>query len=343
MFITLNMGLRAWDAGGDPYDHSQLANNFTAIDQHNHTTGRGVQIPSGGLADGAVTGQKIAGNAVTPDKIPDGSLTQAELGANSVGQVQLQDASIGTAELQDGSITAPKLDPNFLPVGTVIPWYRPSSSVPLPAGGWEVCDGRPWSGITNAWGQTAGTIPDLRGKFVLGAGLTNIGSGPTNYPDIGQVGGSNTKDLSHSHTVNSHTHGIPAHTHPISSDGSHTHPISADGLHNHNMHSRLNALLQGIEVYSWDATDTPIRRSNNLQSLYVAGFNNNTPDDVVPTSGSHSHGGATGSGGTHSHGGASGIWSGNTDAQTPGTNLSLSTAFDIRPAYVGLIYLMRVR
>jgi hypothetical protein len=343
MFVTLNMGLHAWDAGGDSYDHSQLANNFTAIDQHDHSPSKGVRIPADGLADGAVTGVKIAANAVTPDKIPDGSLTQQELAADSIGNAQLQDAAVGSPELQDGSVISSKLDPNLLPVGTVIPWYRPSTSVPLPAGGWEVCDGRAWSSIANAWGQSAGTIPDLRGKFVLGAGLSNIGSGPTNYPDIGQAGGSHTKDLSHTHVVNAHTHNVPNHTHSISGDGDHTHSISTDGAHNHSMHSRLNALLQGIQVSSWDSSDNPIRRNNNLQSLYVAGFNNATTDDSVPNSGAHAHGGSTGAVGQHSHGGATGLWSGDTDSQSPGTSTSLSTTFDIRPAYVGLIYLMRVR
>jgi hypothetical protein len=319
MFITLNMGL------------------------HDHSPGKGVRIPSTGLADNAVTSAKIAANAVTADKIPDGSLTQQELATNSVGQPQLQDSSVGNAELQDGAVGLSKLDPSVVPIGTVISWYRPTPSVPIPAGGWEVCDGRPWSDITNAWGQVTGTIPDLRGKFILGAGLTNIGPDPTKYPDIGQLGGSHTKNLTHSHVVNSHSHGVPTHNHSITSDGDHTHAISIDGLHNHSMHSRLNALLQGIEVYSWDSSDNPIRRQNNLQSLYVAGFNNSSSDDVVPSTGSHSHGGATGSAGGHSHGGTTGSWTGSTDSQAPGTSDALSSMVDIRPAYVGLIYLMRVR
>jgi hypothetical protein len=343
MFLTLNMGLRAWDQGNDEYDHAELANNWTAVDQHDHTTGKGVRIPSGGLADGAVTSVKIAPNAVTPDKIPDGSLTQAELAPDSVGSVQIQPNAVGNSELQDGSVTPSKLDPDFLPVGTVISWYRPTSTTPFPAGGWEVCDGRAWSTITNTWGVTAGNIPDLRGKFILGAGLSNIGNGPTNYPDIGMVGGSHTKNLSHSHTVTAHSHSLPAHTHTIQGDGDHTHGISDDGAHNHSMHSRLNALLQQIQVYSWDTSDNPMRRDNNLQSLYVAGFNNLTPDDAVPSTGNHSHSGATASAGGHTHGGVTGVSSGTSGNGTAATDSQLSSAVDIRPAYVGLIYLMRVR
>lgn len=54
------MGLRIWDALSDPYDHNQLADNWSKVDFHDHTPGRGVQIPTEGIADGAVTSVKMA-------------------------------------------------------------------------------------------------------------------------------------------------------------------------------------------------------------------------------------------------------------------------------------------
>lgn len=54
------MGLRIWDQLSDPYDHDQLADNWSKVDFHDHTPGRGVQIPTEGLADGAVTSAKLA-------------------------------------------------------------------------------------------------------------------------------------------------------------------------------------------------------------------------------------------------------------------------------------------
>lgn len=54
------MGLNIWNLTTDPYDHAQLADNFSKLDFHDHTPGRGVQIPTEGIADGAVTVTKIA-------------------------------------------------------------------------------------------------------------------------------------------------------------------------------------------------------------------------------------------------------------------------------------------
>src|SRR4051794_15034488 len=160
MFVTLNMGLRAWDQGGDPYSHDDLGNNFQALDVHDHTPGRGVQLPSAALQDLAVTLAKLADGSVSTGKLQDLAVTLGKLAANSVDATKIVDGSVGTNELADGSVTPTKLDPNFLPLGTVIAWYRPDTSIPLPAGGWEVCDGRAWSTITNAWGWSTGNIPD---------------------------------------------------------------------------------------------------------------------------------------------------------------------------------------
>lgn len=81
---TTNMSLTAWDLTSDYFNHSELVANWEAVDAHDHTTGKGVQIPAGGLANDAVTGNTIADNAVTAAKIA----------ANSVDAAQIVDASI---------------------------------------------------------------------------------------------------------------------------------------------------------------------------------------------------------------------------------------------------------
>lgn len=58
-FTSPKMGLSIWNLLTDPYDHAQLADNFSKIDLHDHTPGRGIQIPTEGLADGAVTAAKL--------------------------------------------------------------------------------------------------------------------------------------------------------------------------------------------------------------------------------------------------------------------------------------------
>lgn len=86
---TSNMGLTAWSSLTDNFNHTQLSNNFLAIDAHDHTTDHGVQIPSGGLAalavstaklqDAAVTSGKLASPAVATDNLTDLNVTGAKL------------------------------------------------------------------------------------------------------------------------------------------------------------------------------------------------------------------------------------------------------------------------
>jgi len=64
-----SMGLKIWNLLGDPYDHTQLADNWAKVDQHDHSEGKGTQIPTGGLADGAVSASKLGSASVTDDKI----------------------------------------------------------------------------------------------------------------------------------------------------------------------------------------------------------------------------------------------------------------------------------
>ncbi len=114
-----------------------------------------------------------------------------------------------------------------VPVGGIIMWSGSVSSI---TSGWALCDG-------------GNGTPDLRNKFIVGAGSTY---------DPGDTGGSS----SHDHTVSTntdsqgeHDHGgstgqAPAqaeqratgnesvnyaiHTHPISSGGGHNHSVSTD-------------------------------------------------------------------------------------------------------------------
>lgn len=64
-FTSAKMGLRIWNLLTDLYDHVQLADNWAKVDYHDHSPGKGVQIPTEGLADGAVTGPKLS-TAIDP-------------------------------------------------------------------------------------------------------------------------------------------------------------------------------------------------------------------------------------------------------------------------------------
>jgi hypothetical protein len=92
-----------------------------------------------------------------------------------------------------------------VPSGGIIMWSGAISAIPS---GWAICDG-------------ANGTPDLRAKFILGAG----GAYPAN-----QTGGSVQINIAHSHTINDHTHLGVDHLHSIN----HQHYVARvnDGIHN---------------------------------------------------------------------------------------------------------------
>jgi microcystin-dependent protein len=141
--------------------------------------------------------------------------------------------------LKVDSLTVNGVSNSFFPSGSIAMWESL-----VPPTGWVVCDG-------------ANGTPDLRDRFILGAGSTY---------NPGQTGGSTTTSLvsdnlpghthtfttsqdgSHNHVVQTqpggnHTHvitfqsgGLHSHAAPIGSAGLHTHPISmGDHTHNHGL------------------------------------------------------------------------------------------------------------
>jgi hypothetical protein len=56
------MGLRVWNLLLDPYDHEQFANNWAKVDAHDHSPGRGVLIPTEGIANEAISFGLLAGS-----------------------------------------------------------------------------------------------------------------------------------------------------------------------------------------------------------------------------------------------------------------------------------------
>lgn len=82
---TPSMGLKRWDQPNDVFSYVELSDNFAALDIHDHTTGKGVQIPTGGIANLAVDNTKLANNAVTNTKVLDATLADAKLASPNNG------------------------------------------------------------------------------------------------------------------------------------------------------------------------------------------------------------------------------------------------------------------
>lgn len=86
-----NLGLKQWNGVNDLFNHTELSNNFGAIDLHDHTGGptKGLQIPTAGITNLAVTTGKLADLGVTTTKIADGNVTTAKLANASVSAAKL--------------------------------------------------------------------------------------------------------------------------------------------------------------------------------------------------------------------------------------------------------------
>jgi hypothetical protein len=305
-FNSPNMSLRVWDLSTDGYSHAELAANWNKVDTHDHSPGKGVKIGTSGILNGAITGALLADNSVGSAKIIDGSIQ---------GQ-DIADGAIGADQLAPGVIS--------VPLGTIVPWWRKDGTVPVPTG-WELCDGRNWSAVSNDLGVSAGTMPDLRNRFILGAG----GSGPGENT----TGGSHTKSFFHTHAVDAHSHTVSDHAHSISGDGDHRHYFPQDDGANSSLRTRRLTLPVSLAPKDLAVSTDGV---SGLEATFVP--NNSTPDgsngDTVDMklAGGHSHGGATGSAGAST-----------TSSNGSNTQPALSASTDIRPAYLGVLYIMRVR
>lgn len=91
-----NMRLTRWTAGTDTFDYSELAQNFKLIEDHDHTSGKGVQIPTGGIQDESITSAKIAPNTIQ----------STDIAAGAIGADQLATDSITAAKIDFGSVNS---------------------------------------------------------------------------------------------------------------------------------------------------------------------------------------------------------------------------------------------
>jgi hypothetical protein len=98
------MVLKVWDLLSDRFNHVELAANWDALDAHDHTSGKGTQIPAGGLASNSVTAAKIASDAVTTAKILDANVTGAKLASSSVDGSKIVGGTIDNTKMAASSV-----------------------------------------------------------------------------------------------------------------------------------------------------------------------------------------------------------------------------------------------
>lgn len=229
MSITLtNMGLTEWDQPTDHFSYTELAANWNKVDVHDHTSGKGVQIPTGGIANLAVTLAKIADLAVGTTKIADLGVTTAKIADANVTTPKIADANVTTVKIADANVTLAKLATAvaqaLIPVGTIMAWGGAAGSPPA---GYLVCQGQAVSRATYSAlfgvigttygagdGSTTFNLPDPQGRTLIGAGtgagLTNRTHGATGGEENHLLTGAESGVKSHSHTASqgNHSHGF---------------------------------------------------------------------------------------------------------------------------------------
>jgi microcystin-dependent protein len=183
---------------------------------------------------------------------------------------------------------------NPVPVGVIVMWSGAVNAVP---GGWALCNG------------SNGT-PDLRDRFVVGAGSTYA---------VGAIGGANTVTLTSGQ--------MPSHTHTLSGttgdqSASHTHAFSTTtdsaGAHQHNL-SRWDT-LGGSTLASERTTDPAVGSTTTPQLTTSAGAHTHTVSGTTQTASS---------GHTHTFSGTTTVTGG-------------GEAHENRPPYYALAYIMKV-
>jgi hypothetical protein len=107
MTVYNNMGLESPNIGDTDYP-ADVSSSFQKIDDHDHTSGKGLQIPTGGIVNLAVTAAKLAANAVETAKIQDGAVTFAKQGQPNwaISALSFNDSVSGTTyqTMRDGSL-----------------------------------------------------------------------------------------------------------------------------------------------------------------------------------------------------------------------------------------------
>jgi hypothetical protein len=92
---TPSMGLKRWDQPNDIFSYVELSDNLALLDAHDHSTGKGVQIPTAGIVNNAIDATKLADDSVTANKIPANSVAGSKLLNNGVPDTKLASPNNG--------------------------------------------------------------------------------------------------------------------------------------------------------------------------------------------------------------------------------------------------------
>jgi hypothetical protein len=237
----------------------------------------------------------------------------AMTGGGASGSVTLN-VDVGTTANKvvrlDGSARLPAVDGSQLtgiegvPSGIIGIWSGTVASIPS---GWVICDG------------TNGT-PNLADRFIMG-GTSNGSTGGANSLALAT---GNLPSHTHSYSGTTSNTGEHSHTGNTSNTGAHSHTGNTSNTGNHR-HSQTR-----YNVYNGLAPGSGQVWAGNAINANTGYAGSHSHSYTTSNTGDHSHSYTTSSTGNHSH-----TFSGDTGGTGSGT------AFDNRPAYMILAYIMK--
>jgi hypothetical protein len=125
MLNSPNMGLIQWQNLNDYFSNAQLSANWSLVDQHDHSSGKGVQVNTAGIAPHAITNALLASGSVSNSTIAPGAVNATSIANNSITSTQIQPGGITSQSLS--SFTS------FTPLahyqGVVTNPFNPSASI----------------------------------------------------------------------------------------------------------------------------------------------------------------------------------------------------------------------
>lgn len=322
--VTSNI-VQVKTASGTAFDCPPLSHSYINCNESNVVVGRSI-------TDGANVITSTAAPFTSPAFLGTPTAPTAAAGTNTT--------QLATTAFIAAAIAA------ALPVGVVTMWSGSVASIPA---GWALCNG------------SSGT-PDLRDRFVVGAGSTYAvaatGGFNTITLDTTQIpshqhnasGGTSVQDTSHSHSIGiiaantDHIHNVNGLTSIQNANHGHSGATDSQGEHSHSFYS-------GSFGGSYSAFPNDEGGPGNIAYTYTtaaAGLHSHNVSTGIQNA-NHEHtvninSGAMNTNSTHTHGASAGVQSAN-HAHSFNVNTSFAgggAAHENRPPYYALAYIMKV-
>jgi hypothetical protein len=104
-------------AGTDIFKKEDVQTLAQAVDQHDHSAGKGLTVSVAGIPAGAINGSQITDNTITSAKITDGTIQAVDIADGAISSAKIADGTIVTADIADSQITSAKIADGTIQAG----------------------------------------------------------------------------------------------------------------------------------------------------------------------------------------------------------------------------------